>query len=104
NSPPLDAPSPFGHGHAMIPGMPGSAVAAGMPTPMMGTGNLGVPTMGQTLSPYQIPNAPALANNPTAGKVTDSAPLNSQSTTEIISTDQQPPKHRGWWHFTGSNN
>jgi hypothetical protein len=102
NSPPLDAPSPFGHGHAMVPGMPGSAVASDMPNLTM-PGGPGVPMMGQPLPPPQMPDVPALSKNPSAGKVSDSTMLNGQPTTEVSSEDQQSMPKRRWWPIGGSD-
>ena len=85
NSPPLDAPSPFAPSHAM-PGMPGSAMTAGMPISAIWNGNPGVPTTGQTTPPSQTPDASGAAN----------ATQPNNQTTEAMSSDQTMPKRR-WW-------
>jgi hypothetical protein len=102
NSPPLDAPSPFAPGHAMLPALPG--VTSGMRIPVIGAGNPGVPTMGQPLPPSQMLDIPALARNPIANGVADSTQMNTPATTEVSSMDQRPMlKRRGWWPFAGSD-
>jgi hypothetical protein len=121
NSPPMDAPSPFGPTHAMAPGMPRPGMIPGMPIPqavaggqslpsgamMAGPGmqaiptivggGPGVPMMGQMIPLSELPSSAsasqAVPKDPSGGVVIDSTPTPSQATT-VVPVDQKPAAKR----------
>jgi hypothetical protein len=129
NSPPMQAPSPFGPTRCMVPSMPRSGLIPGMlMPPMMGGGQSmpgdammngtstqaiptivgggpGMPIMGQTIPLSQLPNSSAaimaLPKDSSAGPVIDSTQTADQVTTEIPVEEKPPAKHH-WWQLGGS--
>jgi hypothetical protein len=131
NSPPMDAPSPFGPTHAMVPAMPRPGMIPGMPSPQAmafgqtmpgdpmtaaaGTqpiptivgGGPAAPMTGQTIPLSQLPNystsPQAVPKDSSAGPAIDSTQTAGQTTSTVIPVDQKPVAKRHWSLFGGSS-